>query len=146
MDENTLWYLLFTGQTARELSSLFSHSDTLNLDQSCVCWSQNSSCTSALLLQGLELIIWAGLRDPILRSSSRTMHLHHTVRYFLYWFCVLTSNCGNKCSPTKYSNHNMMQSQLKKAKKSLPNLLIQKHILIKFKLHNTSACLRPTEL
>lgn len=97
-------------------------------------------------LQGLELIIWAGLRDHILRSSSKAMHLHHTVKHFFCCFCVLTSNYGNKHSPTKYSNHNMMQSHLKKAKKSLLNLLIQKHILIKFKLHNTSACLKPTEL
>lgn len=145
MDEITFWYLLFTGQTARELSSLFNHSDTLNLHQSCVCWPQNSSCTTALL-QGSELIIWAGLRDHILRSSSKTMHLHHIVKYFFYYFCVLTSNYRNKHSPTKYSNHNMLQSRVKKAKKSLLHLLIQKHLLMKFKLHNTSACLRPSEL
>lgn len=144
MDENTFWYLLFTSQTARELNSLFSHSDTWNLHQSGVCWSQNSSCTSALL-QGLELIIQAGLRDHIL-SSSKTMHLHHTVKHSFCCFCVLTSSYGNKHSPIKYSNHNMMQSHLKKAKKSLLNLLIQEHILIKLKLHNTSACLKPTEL
>lgn len=145
MDEITFWYLLCTGQTAREVSSLFKYSDTLNLDQSCVCWSQNSSCTTALL-QGLELIIGAGLRDHILRSSPKTMHLHRIVKRFFWGFCVLTSNYGNKHSPTKSSNHNMLQSHVKKAKKSLLNLLIQKHLLIKFKLHNFSACLRPGEL
>lgn len=83
-----------------------------------------------------EITFWVHLK----------LHLHHTVKHSFCCFCVLTSNYGNKHSPTKYSNHNMMQSHLKKAKKSLLNLLIQEHILIKFKLHNTSACLKPTEL
>lgn len=145
MDEITFWNLLFIVKTGRKLSPLFNHSDTLNLHQCCVCWSQNSSCTAALP-QGLELIIWAGLRHHILRSSSKTMHLHHIVKHFFCCFCVLTSTYGNKHSSTKYSNHNIMQSHVKKAKKFLLSLLIQKHLLIKFKLHNTSACLRPTEL
>lgn len=136
---NHLLICVVYSQTAREVSSLFNHSDILNLDQFCVCWSQKSSCTTARR-QGLELIRF---EITFCRVHLKLCTCTTSLSIFSWWFCVLTSNHGNKHSATKYSNHNMMQSHGKKAKKSLLNLLIQKHLLIKFKMHNISACLRP---
>lgn len=59
---------------------------------------------------------------------------------------VSTFIYGNKHLSTKNSKHNMMQSHVKAAKKSLLYLLIQKHLGIKVQLCNTSARLRPIHL